>query len=162
MYLLGGRQFPGIIKQIMIFYRRLLLCWFCLAAALVKGAETHQLDALKSAVISNYAVLLHAEYEDSLVGARNLQSAIDGFVAAPSPENLEAARAAWINSRNPYLQTEVGRYYDGPIEPIEGFINAWPIDENYLDYTADDSKAGIVNQTDLYPAITRDVPAQGQ
>jgi putative iron-regulated protein len=51
----------------------------------------------------------------------------------------------------------VGRFYDGPIEPIEGFINAWPVDESYIDYTASDANAGIVNQPDLYPVISREV-----
>jgi putative iron-regulated protein len=121
------------------------------------AAETNQLNGIKAGVIRNYAVMLHAEYKDSLATARELQSAIDQFVAQPSPKTLDAARAAWITSRHPYLQTEVGRFYDGPIEEIEGFVNAWPVDENYIDYTAQDPNAGIVNQPDLYPEITRDV-----
>ena len=74
--------------------------------------------------ITNYAILLHAEYEDSLAGASNLKSAVGEFVSKASPETLSTARNAWVKSREPYLQTEVGRFYDGPIEPIDGFINA--------------------------------------
>ncbi|HTV40160.1 MAG TPA: imelysin family protein [Candidatus Sulfotelmatobacter sp.] len=121
------------------------------------GAETNQIAALKTSIILNYAILLHAEYEDSLAGARNLNSAIDQFIAKPSPATLQAARNAWVKARNPYLQTEVGRFYDGPIEPIEGFINAWPVDESYIDYTVSDPNAGIVNQADLFPVISREV-----
>jgi putative iron-regulated protein len=130
-----------------------LYCIFALAAS----GDTTQLESLKAAVIGNYAVLLHAEYQDSLTGAQNLKAAIDLFVARPSPDTLEAAREEWAKSREPYLQTEVGRFYDGPIEPIEGFINAWPVDESYIDYTASDPNAGMVNQPDLYPVISRDV-----
>jgi putative iron-regulated protein len=133
----------------------LAVCCGCALAA--AAAETNQLDSLKVAIIGNYAILLHAEYQDSLTGARNLKSAIDQFLSKPSSQTLEAAREAWAKSREPYLQTEVGRYYDGPIEPIEGFINAWPVDESYIDYTASDPNAGIVNQPDLYPVISRDV-----
>ena len=121
------------------------------------GTETNQGGGLKTSVILNYANLLHAEYEESLIGARNLQSAVNSLVTHPSQKTLQAAREAWAKSRIPYLQTEVGRFYDGPIEPIEGFINAWPVDESYIDYTAADPNAGIVNQPDLYPVITRDV-----
>src|SRR5262245_26533429 len=67
---------------------------------------------------------------------------------------LQQARKAWIAARLPYLQSEAARFYDGPIDEVEGFINSWPIDENLIDYVADDPNAGIINQPDKYPAIT--------
>ncbi|MEL6178511.1 MAG: imelysin family protein, partial [Myxococcota bacterium] len=66
-------------------------------------------------------------------------------------QTLTAARDAWRASREPYLQTEVYRFYDGPIDNPdtgpEGLLNAWPLDENYIDYTATEAMAGIVNDT---------------
>jgi putative iron-regulated protein len=112
---------------------------------------------LKAAVVSHYAELLRAEYEDSLNLTLQLQSAIENFLQKPDAESLASARNAWIRCRDPYLQSEVGRFYDGPIDAVEGFINAWPIDENYLDYTVASPNAGIINQVTAFPQITRDV-----
>jgi putative iron-regulated protein len=139
-----------------LFYLFIFIVSFWLTWPM-EGAETNQIESLKQAFIQNYAVLLHAEYEDSLAGGRQLQLTIDQLVTHPSLGALEMARKEWVACRNPYLQTEVGRFYDGPIEPIEGFINAWPVDEDYIDYTASDPNAGIVNQAGLYPVISRDV-----
>jgi putative iron-regulated protein len=112
---------------------------------------------LKSAFIADYADLLEAEYTDSLQLARQMQTAIETFLKNPDPEKMDVARKAWIHCRDPYHQSEVGRFYDGPIDSIEGYINAWPIDENYLDYTVAAPDAGIINQVATFPQITLDV-----
>lgn len=112
---------------------------------------------LKTAVIAHYADILAAEYTDAVTLARALQTRVDALVAQPSDEALAAARTAWIQCRTPYSQSEVGRFYDGPIDGVEGYINAWPIDENYLDYTVDMPEVGIINQVKAFPQITRDV-----
>ena len=86
---------------------------------------------------SNYAAIVSASYEDSHESAVALDAAIDAFIAAPSQDLLDAARTAWLDSREPYLQTEVYRFYDGPIDnPTdgpEGLLNAWPLDETHID-----------------------------
>src|SRR5262249_46178422 len=87
----------------------------------------------------------------------SLDSAVSNFLAKPNASTLQVAREAWIRCRATYLQTEVARYYDGPIDRVEGFINAWPVDENYVDYTTDDPTAGIINQPQQYPTINRDL-----
>ena len=105
------------------------------AVMLVAGAAAAQ---TRAQVVARYADLLLANYDDTLAGAQALQAAIDAFVAAPSPEGLQAARDAWKAGRPAYLQTEMARFYDGPIDNAvdgpEGFINAWPLDESYIDY----------------------------
>jgi putative iron-regulated protein len=99
-----------------------------------------------------YADIVLASYEDSLQAARELDDALTAFVAEPSEESMDAARLAWLESREPYLQTEVYRFYDGPIDNPddgpEGLMNAWPLDENYIDYTEDMPEAGIINNPD--------------
>jgi putative iron-regulated protein len=91
-----------------------------------------------SDAVENYADIVYASYSDSLAAAQALDTAITAFVSAPSAAGLTAARTAWIASREPYLQTEVYRFYEGPIDNAddgpEGLINAWPLDENYIDY----------------------------
>ena len=109
---------------------------------------------LKRSVISNYAAIASAVYRDSLATIKDLKRAVDTFLDNPSTASLDAARAAWRVARVPYCQSEVYRFYDGPIDQVEGMINAWPIDENYIDYVAEDANAGIINAVSSYPVLT--------
>jgi putative iron-regulated protein len=70
------------------------------------------------------------------------------------PRTRWAARVRRGSTRVPYAQTEAYRFYDGPIDALEGLINSWPIDENLIDYVDGDASAGIINHPDRYPAIT--------
>ena len=98
-----------------------------------------------------YADIAFASYEDSHASAAELDTALRALVEDPSQANLDEARDAWLASREPYLQTEVYRFYGGPIDDAdgpEGLLNAWPLDENYIDYVEDDAAAGIINDPD--------------
>jgi putative iron-regulated protein len=101
--------------------------------------------------VHTYAEIVEASYADSLAGAEALDQRVTALVAAPSEAALEDARDAWRQSREPYLQTEVYRFYDGPIDDPEdgpeGLLNAWPLDEHYLDYVEGDADAGLINDT---------------
>lgn len=103
------------------------------------------------ALRATYAEIVYASYEDSVLAAQALDSELDAFLAAPDAAGLLRARQAWLDSREPYLQTEVYRFYDGPIDNPEdgpeGLLNAWPLDENYIDYVEGDAEAGIINDT---------------
>jgi len=101
-----------------------------------------------SQVAQHYAKLVHANYSDTLTAAQTLQVSIAEFVKAPSAEGLDKARQAWRDAREFYGQTEAFRFYGGPIDDEngpEGQINAWPLDESYVDYVAGKGKAGLVN-----------------
>lgn len=111
------------------------------AAAQKAAVTAHQ-------VASHYAQLVHAGYSDSLQSAQAMQKAINRLLAQPSAESLAAARKAWLHARDFYGQTEAFRFYDGPIdsdEGPEGRINAWPMDESYVDYVEGNDTAGIIN-----------------
>lgn len=113
---------------------------------------------LKQAVVQNYANIVHASYEDSLAEGKRLQKAIDAFVAKPSKAGLENAKKVWVEARLPYLQTEVYRFYAGPIDDDdgpEGLLNAWPMDEAYVDSVKGNEKAGIVNDPKKFPKIDK-------
>lgn len=116
-------------------------------------------DALemKSAVVRHYANMALANYQDAHAEAEQLRVRIKAFLDAPSAESLGAARAAWVAARKPYLQAEVFRFYEGPIDQVENRINAWPVDETYIDYVQEDRSAGIISHPELYPAITREL-----
>jgi putative iron-regulated protein len=111
-------------------------------------------------VVEQYAKNVHANYVEALDKAKLLQAAIDAFVAAPSAATQDAAKTAWIAARVPYRPSEVYRFYGGPIDDEmtgpEGALNAWPLDENFIDYNADDASAGIVNHPELIADITEE------
>lgn len=121
-------------------------------------------DDDKKAVLVAYANLVRANYDDSLAGMRTLKTAIDAFVAEPSEATLAAARKAWIEARPSYGQSEVFRFYGGPIDDEEtgpeGRINGWPLDENFIDYTEAEPTAGIINATEQFPQITKELIAE--
>lgn len=112
------------------------------------------------AVVANYAELMFRNYGAALADAEALHDAIDAFVDAPSEATLDAAKAAWIASRPSYQQTEAARFYDGPIDDSvdgpEGLINAWPLDENYIDYVEGVPDSGIINDPVGFPVIDED------
>jgi putative iron-regulated protein len=112
------------------------------------------------AVVANYAELLYRNYRDALAGAEALHDAVDAFVEAPSAATLDAAKAAWIAARPAYQQSEIGRFYNGPIDDPEtgpeGRINSWPLDENYIDYVDGAPTSGIVNDPVGFPVIDED------
>ena len=100
------------------------------------------------AVAAHYAALVHANYADTLAAAKDLQAAIAEFTKAPSADGLTKARKAWLEAREFYGQTEAFRFYGGPIDDDkgpEGQINAWPLDEAYVDYVTGKPNAGMVN-----------------
>src|SRR5687767_4851207 len=97
-------------------------------------------DLLEDAapVIDHHTAVVRATYAESIARAQTMQTAIVAFIAAPSDETQEAAKQAWLVAREPYGETEAFRFYDGPIDNPEdgpeGQLNAWPLDEAYVDY----------------------------
>ncbi|WP_396119976.1 imelysin family protein [Devosia aquimaris] len=102
-------------------------------------------------VLSTYADIALAGYEDSLATAKALDAAIDALIAAPSEETLAAARAAWKASRIPYQQTEAYRFGNPIVDDWEGRVNAWPLDEGLIDYV-DPSYGSESDSNPLYVA----------
>ena len=119
-----------------------------------------------AAVATTYADLVEASYQAAIASATEMQTAIEAFLADPTEATLGAAKDAWLTARDDYGPTEAFRFYDGPIDNPddgpEGQINAWPMDEAYVDYVEGDATAGIVNDTTGYPEITVDVHRRGQ
>lgn len=127
---------------------RLKLLVASLAAATFSLPVLAQKPATQADVLQHYAQLVHASYTDAASTARALQDAINAFVTAPSEASLLEARKRWLTAREWYGQTEAFRFYGGPIDGEdgpEGRLNAWPMDEAYVDAVADNAAAGIVN-----------------
>ena len=111
------------------------------AALVVVSAPAHAAPSAED-VLKTYADIAHAGYEDSLILARDLKTAIESLIAAPSVESLSAARTAWVAARVPYQQTEVYRFGNPIVDEWEGRVNAWPLDEGLIDYVDFDSYGG--------------------
>jgi len=114
-------------------------------------------------VLENYATVLYAEYDDTLMGATALRThATPLFAGTATQAALDDARAAWRASRVPYQQTEYARFYVGPIDDpdmgnVESLLNSWPLDENTIDYVMGSDGSGIINDPTTYPTIDASV-----
>ncbi|MFP4327089.1 MAG: imelysin family protein [Paracoccaceae bacterium] len=123
---------------------RTLLTSTAMAAGLAGIAQAQS----ASEVLDTYADIAHAKYEDSLITARALEEAVQALIDSPSAEALAAARAAWIEARVPYQQTEVYRFGNAIVDDWEGRVNAWPLDEGLIDYV-DDGYGGPTDANQL-------------
>ena len=117
-----------------------------MAAILAVPAMANATAVTKDQVVSHYADLAHSVFSDSLTTAQGLDKAIDAFIASPSQETLDKARAAWKASRVPYQQSEVFRFGNSVVDDWEGQLNAWPLDEGLIDYVADDYQYELGNE----------------
>lgn len=114
-----------------------------------KGGD-NDASSLEERVKSNYVDIAYSVYSDSLTTAQALQQSIDTFLAAPTQDNLTAARAAYKTARMPYQQSEIYRWDTditlssstgdagiASVDDWEGQVNAWPLDESLIDYVDD-------------------------
>ena len=134
-----------------------------------KGSD--KLNAKKAEAVAAYADLVYNNYLDALITAQKMQSAIKAMTENPSQNTFDAAKQAWLDAREPYGQTEAFRLYGGPIDDEdgpEGRMNAWPLDESYIDYVngatngdnpADNVNTNIINSPDDFPDITSELIA---
>ena len=90
--------------------------------------------SLESKIIKNYADIGYATFGDAWATAKQLQTAVDAFIAQPGTETLNAAKAAWKTARIPYQQSEVFRFGNSIVDDWEGELNSWPLDEGLIDY----------------------------
>lgn len=109
--------------------------------------------------IQGYAQNAFSQYLKASEEAQTLNQLVKNFIANPTQDKLEAAKAQWIVARKIYSQTETYRFFDSPIDDAdgpEGLINAWPIDEAYIDSVKGKSNSGIINDRLGYPVIDKE------
>lgn len=117
-------------------------------------------SASKSQVIDNYADIAYNNYKQAYDDAVELETAITTFTANPTDANFTTAKNMWKAARESYGTTEAFRFANGPIDDEngpEGLLNAWPLDENYVDYVDGAANAGIINATNTYPIISKEL-----
>ncbi len=143
---------PHSFLKTSVLVAALALCTYGTnAAAQAGGAPAPSANAQAvntNMVAAHYGHLVHANYTDTLNAAKALQAAVLAFTAKPSAETLAEARKTWLAAREFYGQTEAFRFYGGPIDNDngpEGRINAWPMDESFVDSVQGKANAGLVN-----------------
>jgi putative iron-regulated protein len=92
--------------------------------------------AAPSAVADGYLQLAFDLYGEALRSARVLARAIDALAEQPDAEQLAAARSAWVDAHRAYSLTEAFRFGNPNVDQWEGQVNAWPVDEGFLDYVS--------------------------
>ncbi len=113
-------------------------------------------------VATRYADLASNSYSGAANAARAVKDSVALFVANPSPETLAEARQSWVTAHRAYDPTEVFRFYGGPIDDaraLEPKLNAWPMDEAYVDYVEGLPDAGIVNHPAEFPSLDKETIA---
>ncbi|MEL7248662.1 MAG: imelysin family protein [Bacteroidota bacterium] len=117
-------------------------------------------DEQFQAAAETYTDIVLASYQDSYDEAVKLKTVIDEFVESPTEERFVACKEQWLKAREPYGQTEAYRFYGGPIDDEdgpEGLINAWPMDENFIDYVEGEPEVGLINDLETYPEINKEL-----
>ena len=132
-------------------------------AAIARAVDRLNASGLRQ--VESYGELAYRTYRDAHARAVALQRAVDGLIARPDEAALAEARAAWLSSRPSYGQSEAFRFYGGPIDAgkrddfalapvgLEGLINAWPLNEAYIDAAHGDAGSGLIQSK---VAITRE------
>lgn len=117
-------------------------------------------NVAKKEVILNYATIASANYQSAYNDAVTLKAAIKDFTENPTDAKFTIAKNKWKDARESYGTTEAFRFANGPIDDENGpeaLMNAWPLDENFVDYVAGSTEAGIINAVSTYPEITKDL-----
>lgn len=120
--------------------------------------DTADSNVTKKQVVANYAEIAYANYKKAFDDAVVLETAINTFAAAPTQTNFDLAKSKWKEARESYGTTEAFRFANGPIDDVNGpesLMNAWPLDENYIDYVEGASKSGIINDPITFPIIDK-------
>ncbi len=126
---------------------------FSVATALTLAALSSAARAAEPGeIIDTYGNVALAMYEDALATAKDLQAAVDAFLAAPTEEALQAAKDTWRAARVPYQQTEGYRFGNAIVDDWEGRVNAWPLDEGLIDYVDADLYGEESDMNPLYSA----------
>lgn len=133
-------------------WRLTLIASFTLGIGCHKDKDDKGPTTSQQSVVDHYAHLVHTNYVDALNQAQTFKESTDELVSSPSEATLSAAKDTWLAARLPYGQSEAFRFYDGPIDGEggpEGQLNAWPMEEAFLDYVEGNAEAGIINKKDI-------------
>lgn len=98
------------------------------------SAQAVPSDSELSAVGERYLELASVSFTAARDEALVLQAAINTFLSQPTTENLQSAKSAWSAARKPYAEIEAFRFGNAVVDDWEPQLNAWPLDEGFIDY----------------------------
>jgi len=122
----------------MLFRSLLMLLLFTLVACEQSGnapatnATGSSVD--RQAVVTHYANMAHAIYNDSLQSVIVLREKVEALIESPSAATHQDAKNAWLDARLVYGQSEAFRFGNLNVDEWEVKVNAWPLDEGLIDY----------------------------
>ena len=137
----------------MTYFKNMLLISSIIALLAFFQKVSYSENIETNDLASSYADLVSHYYDEVSIKTNDMVGTIKTFVESPNENNLVKAKNKWIEARTIYGITEAFRFYGGPIDGVnsygeegpEGLINAWPLNEAYIDYVAGNSQAGIIN-----------------
>ncbi|NYT52048.1 MAG: imelysin [Candidatus Vesicomyosocius endoextente] len=131
----------------MIIQKKLMISFVLTVVIVISAVSVFLSRDETNPLLITYANIATVNYMDALNDAKKLGIKLKDFTNNPTIETMGNAKAAWLNARESYGQTEVFRLSNGPIDAEEGWhtsygapegrLNAWPLDENMIDYTTD-------------------------
>ena len=133
---------------------KFLIVLKCVLIILLSLSNTASASTEKTAALAkSYANLVSNYYNEVAIKTKALHESINIFLESPNDTNLSNAKNKWIEARKVYGITEAFRFYGGPIDGVnkygeegpEALINAWPLNEAYIDYVAGNPESGIIN-----------------
>lgn len=137
------------------------LCSLSVATQASKKTEAAFPEAVALNIVSDYSKHVYNTYVELLKANKNLENTLQDFTKNPTQESFDRAKTSWLEARRVYAATEAFRFYGGPIDDAttgpEGLMNAWPLDEAYIDYVKGDDRAGIINNPKQFPSISKEL-----
>lgn len=123
-----------MVNDMAAFYS--VTIFFLIFTASARGGEPQ--SSLAQSVTEHYVTQARERYQASLDKALELKEAVRRFLANCTPDTHESTKQAWLAAHRTYCSTEVFRFGNPNVDAWEGRVNAWPIDEGYIDYVNED------------------------
>lgn len=101
-----------------------------------------------------------ARHADNLATARDVRSAGAALFGTPKDSAMSAARAASIDARMPFQQTEVDRFDNPTLDDWQSKLNACPTDKGLIDRGHEPK--GATTQTSTFAALNVIGNVQGE
>ncbi|MCW7462172.1 imelysin family protein [Leptospira limi] len=113
----------------------------------------------QAAFLETYSQIAFQNYSDAYADVVLLREKVTTFTqkASPTLSDLNEVRTLWRKARISYIQTEIFRFSQGPVDnpnltsgvELEPLMNSWPLDEGYIDtvvLTGTVSKQGLIDK----------------
>ena len=148
---------PHVVKAKKMYKIKFTMFFYVLLSFSFIVKSTYAANDSVNSLANSYANLVSHYYNEVSSSTQEMHNAIIKFVQAPDNNSLANAKNKWIAARSIYGITEAFRFYGGPIDGVnkygeegpEGLINAWPLNEAYIDYVKGSPNAGIINNLTL-------------